>query len=201
MFRLLATAAPLAVGFGLAAALSLTEEAPVRRRLQAAGGVLGGALLVLLVASFGESFEAFLKTAAILLAFGAFVVRLSLFGESLRAPREATQVVSGILVVALVGSVFWAGPLIREAADTDPGGKATYRRISTAVAVSPYMVLGYSVFGHDPLHSTDLYALGLHDYQFQKPGWGSTSLGYAIAGLVLYLLSRGVIALRRRGPA
>lgn len=201
MFRVLAYLSPLAVGFGIAASLALTEGAPAKRRAVAAGGVLGGALVLLALASFTESFGAFLKIAVLLTSFAAFVAGLCLLGESLRLPREATQVVAGIVVAALVGSVFWAGPLIREAADVDVGGKATYRRISMTLAVSPYLVMGYSVFGHEPLHGPSLVPLGLHDYQFDRPGWGGTSTGYAAAGLLLFGLSRGVVALRKRGTS
>ena len=199
MFRLLASSSPLVVGLGLAWAMAQTEGKPLRTRLRAVLGGWGGTLGILLLASFSESVVAWVKIAAILSAFGGFVVGLSLLGESLRVPREVTQVLSGILVVALVGSVFWLGPLIREAADTDPGGKATYRRISMTVAASPYMVMGYSVFAHDPLHSTDLYALGLHDYLYEKPGWIGPSGAYAALGLLLGLLSRGAVELRKRG--
>jgi hypothetical protein len=199
MFRVLAYMAPLGVGLGLAAAVSLSEGKSPRSRLLSILGVWGGALLILLVSSLSESLVAWLKIAVILTSFGAFVVGLSLLGESLRVPREVTQVVSGVLVIALVGSVFWMGPLIREAADTDPGGKATYRRITIAVAASPYLVMGYSVFAHDPLHSTDLYSLGLHDYPYEKPGWGGPSGVYAGVGVGLYLLSRGARALGKRG--
>lgn len=200
MVRVLAYLSPLVVGLGVAAALALTEGAPRRRRLFAAGGVPAVLLVLLLPAVATESLAAWLKIAALLVSFAAFVAGLMLLGEPLRLRPEIAQVAAGVAVVALVGSVFWAGPLIREAADVDPGGKATYRRISMTLAVSPYMVLGYSVFGHDPLHTTELYAMGLHDYMFDKPGWSSTSAGYAVAGLLLAALSRGLLGLRKRGP-
>ncbi len=196
-FRLIAYLAPLAVGFGVAAALALTTGSPPGRRLRAAGGVLGAALVPLGVAAFGESFAAFAKVSILLASFGSFVAGLYLLGEACLLPREVSQVLSGFVLAALVGSVFWAGPLIREAADSDPGGLGTYRRISLAVAVSPYMVMGYSVFGHEPLHGDALRPLGLHDYQFGRPSWGSTSAGYALAGLLLFGAARGLHTLRK----
>jgi len=197
MFRVLAYLAPMAVGFGTAAALALTEGAPPRRRALAAGGVVGAALLLLAVAAFTESFAALGKVAALLVSFGALAAGLYLLGEGCRLPREISQVLVCGVVVALVGSVFWVGPLIREAADLDPGGRATYSRISIAVAVNPYTVMGYSVFGVEPLHGDALRPLGLHDYQFGRPSWGSTSAGYLLFGLLFFGAGRGVAALRK----
>jgi hypothetical protein len=197
MFRVIAYLAPLAVGFGVGAALALTEGSPPRRRLLAGAGVLGAAVAPLGMAAFGESFAAFVKVSILLASFAAFVAGLYLVAEACRLPREISQVLSGFVLAALVGSVFWAGPLIREAADSDPGGKGTYGRISLAVAVSPYMVMGYSVFGVEPLHGDALRPLGLHDYQFGRPGWGSTSAGYALAALLLFGAAGGLAALRK----
>ena len=198
MFRVLAYLSPMAVGFGVAAALALTEGASPKRRALAAGGVLGAAVAILAVAALSESFRAFAKVSVILASFSALVAGLYLLGEACRLPREITQVGACLVVVALVSSVFWMGPFIREAADVDPGGQATYRRISFALAVNPYIVMGYSVFGFEPLHSDALLPLGLHDYQFGRPGWGSTSSGYALFGLLCFGASRGLTALRRR---
>ncbi len=196
MFKVLAYLSPMAVGFGVAAALALTEGAPAKRRAASVGGVVGAAVVILALAAFTESFAAFGKVAVLLASFSALVAGLYLLGEACRLPREISQVVACFTVVALISSVFWMGPLIREAADVDRGGEATYRRISLAVAINPYTVMGYSVFGVEPLHGDALRPLGLHDYQFGRPGWGSTSAGYALFGLLFFGAARGLVALR-----
>ena len=201
MFRLVAYVLPLGVGFGVAAALALTGGRPARHRLRAAGGVLGTALLLLGVAALGESLGAFLKVSLLVASFGGFVAGLYLLGEACGLRREVSQVATGLVVSALVGSIFWTGPLIREAADEDAGGGATYRRITGSVAVNPYLVMGYSVFGVEPLHGEALRPLGLHDYQFGRPSWGGTTTGYAGAGLGLLGLAWGIGRLRRRPGA
>jgi hypothetical protein len=196
VFRLLAYLSPLAVGFGMAAALALTADRPARRRAAAAGAVLAGAMILLALAAFTESFGAFVKVSILVASFSALVAALYLLGEAFGLPREISQIVAGLVVVALMSTVFWAGPMIREAADQTQG--ATYRRITAAIAVNPHLVMGYSVFGFNPLHSEPLRPLGLHDYQFGYPSWAATSAGYALAALIGFGVAAGVRILRRR---
>ena len=196
MFRTLAFLAPLAAGFGVAAALALTSDQPARRRAIAAGGVLGAAILLLGIAALGGSLVAWLKVSVLLSAFCALVAGLYLLGEACGLPCEASQIVAGLAVVALMSTVFWAGPMIRDSADQSRD--ATYSRITKAIGVNPFLVMGYSIFDYAPLHSEGLRPLGLHDYQFGRPHWAATSGGYVMVGLLCFGLGRGVRALRKR---
>ncbi len=196
MFRILAYLAPLAAGFGVAAALALTADRPLRRRALAAASVLGVAVLLLGIAALGGSFVAWIKVSILLAAFCGLVAGLYLLCESCGLPREASQIVSGLAVVALMSTVFWAGPLIRDS--DDQSLETTYPRITRAIGVNPFLVMGYSIFDYAPLHTDGLRGLGLHDYQFDRPHWGSTSGGYALFGLLFAGAAWAIRALRGR---
>ena len=196
MFRTLAYLSPLIVGFGIAAALALTNEKPWRRRLCVVGVVLGSMVLLLAVAAVTETFLALLEVSVLLIAFAALVAGLFFLGEACGLPREVSQILCGVLVVALMSTVFWAGPIIRDS--PDQSAAATHDRITDAVAANPYLVMGYSIFNFNPLHGDALRPLGLHDYQFDWPSWKRTSGGYALFGLLFFGAGMGVRAVRKR---
>lgn len=199
MFRILAYLAPLAAGFGVAAALALTAGRPARRRAAAAGSVLGAVVLVLGIAALGGSFVAWVQVAILLAAFSALVAGLYLLGEACGLPPEVSQIVSGLAVVALMSSVFWLGPIIRDSPDQSRA--TTHGRITKTIAVNPFLVMGYSIFDYAPLHTEGLRSLGLHDYEFTRPRWGATAAGYLAFGLLFFGAGAGLRAARKRGSA
>ena len=185
LFRVFAYLAPLAVGFGIAAALALTAEKPPRKRAIAAGGVLGGVLLLLLLCSFGDSPALWFPVALLLLSFAMLVAGVYLLCEALRAPREVSQIVSGLVVCFLMSTLFWMGPIIRDSADAGASGEAIHRRITLAMGVNPYFTMAYSIFRDDLLHLPFFYKTDLAGFQHDTPRWPATSAGFALAGLVL----------------
>jgi hypothetical protein len=189
LFRTLAYLSPLAVGFGLAAALALTTGKPPKRRATAAGAVLGGVLLLLLFASFAASPGLWLRLAPLLLSFAMLVAGLYLLCEALKAPREVSQIVVGLAVCFLVSTVFWMGPIIRASADAGASGDAVYSRITLAMGVNPYFTMAYSIFDDDLLHLPHFYRTDLAGFQYELPRWPATSAGYALTGLVLGALA------------
>jgi hypothetical protein len=193
-FRTLAYLSPFAVGFGVAAALALTAGRPPRQRAVAAGGVAGGVLGLLLLASFTDSPKQWLPLALLLGSFAVMIAGLYLLGEALRAPREVSQIVSGLVVCLLMSTVFVFGPIIRNSADTGATGEAISRRIALMMDVSPLMVMGESIFAEDLLHKPYIYRLDLAGYQHPDPSWAASSAGYALAGAALAGLA---VALRR----
>ncbi len=198
IFALLAHLSPLAVGFGVPAALALTWRRPLRRRLVAALGVLGGVLAVLAAAAVTESLRALIAVGLLLAGLGVLVAGLFAFAASFRLPPEICQIAAGLVVVALLGLIFCFGPVLRHAEEVGMSGDEIDRRITLALAVNPFMVLGYSVFNEDPLVSPRLYPLGLRDYRYRPPRWSRTAAGYALAGFVLFAASLGLTALRLR---
>ena len=185
LFRTLAYLSPLAIGFGLAAALALTTGKPPKRRALAAGAVPGGILLLLLFASFAATPAQWLRLVPLLLSFALLVAGLYLLCESLKAPREVSQIVAGLAVCFLVSTVFWMGPLIRASADAGASGEAVFSRITLAMGVNPYFTMAYSIFDDDLLHLPYFYRTDLAGFQYDLPRWPATSAGYAVTGLVL----------------
>jgi len=195
VFRTLAYLSPFAVGFGIAAALALTSERPAKRRALVSGAVVGAVLVLLLLASFADSPKLWAPTAVVLVTFAALVAGVYLLCEAVRAPREVSQIVSGVAVCGLVSTAFVFGPIIRNSADAGASGEAISRRMSLMMDVNPFFVLGESIFADDLLHTPYLYRLDLAGFQHVLPSWPATSAGYAIAGAALLGLA---VALRRR---
>jgi len=185
VFRTLAYLSPLIVGFGVPAALALTAARPPRVRAIAAGGVLGGTSLLLLLASFAESVRLWFPVALLLVSFAVLVAGIFLLCESARAPREVSQIVAGLVVCFLMATVFVFGPIIRDSADAGASGTTISNRITLAMDVNPFFVMGYSIFQSDLLYLPVFYKTDLAGFQHGRPSWGATSAGYALAGVVL----------------
>jgi len=185
LFHTLAYLSPLAVGFGTAAALALTAERPPKRRAIAAGAVLGGVLLLLLVSSFADAPLLWFPLSLLLASFALGVAGLYLLCESARAPREVSQIVTCLVVCFLMSTVFWMGPIIRSSADAGASGEAIFGRITLAMGVNPFFVIGDSIFKEDLLHLPFFYRTDLAGFQHDPPSWPAASVGYALAGLVL----------------
>jgi len=186
VFQVLALLSPLAVGFGVPAALAATAAAPPKRRAAAAGSAVLAVLLLLLAASFAGSPKAWPPLAALLLSFGLFSAGVYLLAESARVPRDLAQVLSGLAVCVLMSTLFWAAPLIRDAADRGAAGDAIDRRISLALDANPFFVIGYSIFDVDMIHESPFfYRLGMADFMHGTPSWAASSAGFALAGLAL----------------
>ena len=198
LFRYLAYVAPLAVGFGVPAVLALTSAAPVRRRMVAALAVLGGVLVVLGAAALTESARAFGQVALLLAGLAVLVAGFFQLCAAFRLPPEMCQIVASLLVVALMSTVFCFPPVLEHALEVGMSGDDISRRITLALDVNPFMVMGYSIFGHELLHSPTFYRLDLADYQFAPPRWQGTALGYALAGFSLFAAALGLTALRLR---
>lgn len=198
VFRTVAYLSPLIVGFGVAAALALTAGRPPKRRAAAAGGVLGGVLFLLLVASFAETVKLWFPLALLLASLAALVAGVFLLCESARAPREVSQIVAGLLVCFLMATLFIFGPIIRDTADAGASGEAIARRISLAMDLNPFFVMGYSIFGEDHLYLPVFYKTDLAGFQHEKPSWPATSAGYALAGAALGALALGLRRVTKR---
>ena len=198
VFRTLAYLSPFLLGFGIAAALALTEQRPPKRRAAAPGAVVGAVLVLLLLTSFGETPALWPPLALLLVSFAALVAGLYLFCESARAPREVSQIIVGVVVCLLMSTIFVFGPVIRATADAGATGAAIAGRISLAMDVNPFFVMGYSIFRSDLLYLPVFYRTDLAGFQHELPSWPATSAGYAIAGAALGGLA---VALRRARKA
>lgn len=198
MFQVLAYLSPLVVGFGVPTALSMTAGAPLRRRAQAAGGTVLAVLLLLLVASVPASPRAWPALSVLLLSVGILMAGIVLLAESLRIPRELGQILAGLALSVLMSTLFWAGPLIRAAADRGASGEAIYRRITLSLDANPFLVIGYSIFNVDMIHESPLfYRWGMADFQHGTPSWAASSAGFAALGLALAALGAGARRLRK----
>jgi hypothetical protein len=185
LFRTLAYLSPFILGFGIAAALAWTAGRPPKRRAIAAGSVVGVVLALLLFASIADAPKQWAPVAIVLITFSGLIAAVYLFCESIRAPREVSQIVAGLVVCLLLSTAFVFGPLIRASADTGASGAAISSRMSMMMDVNPFFVMGESIFAEDLLHTPYLYRLDLAGFQHVLPSWPATSAGYAIVGAAL----------------
>ncbi|HVR83230.1 MAG TPA: hypothetical protein VMU54_02895 [Planctomycetota bacterium] len=193
LFQVLGYLSPLLVGFATAAALSLTAGQAPRRRAQAAAGVVLGVLVLLLAASFSDSPRHWLPLSVLLVSLALLITGIYLLAEAARMPREICQILAGLALCFLMSTLFWAGPLIRAAADRGATGEAIYRRITVSMDVNPFFVIGYSIFEVDLIHSSSFfYRLGMADFQHGTPSWGVSSAGFAVVGLILASVAAGL---------
>jgi hypothetical protein len=198
-FRTLAYLSPFILGFGVAAALALTADRPAKRRAIAAGAVVGSVLVLLLFASFADAPKQWGPVAVVLVTFAGLIAAVYLFCESIRAPRDVSQIVAGLVVCLLLSTAFVFGPLIRISADAGATGAAISSRMSIMMDVNPFFVLGESIFAEDLLHTPYLYKLDLAGFQHVLPSWPASSAGYAVVGAALAGIA--VVLRRRRKPS
>jgi len=186
VFQALALLSPLAVGFGVPAALAATSGSPPKKRAAAAGGAVLAVLLLLLAASLAGTPKAWPPLALLLVSFGLFSAGAYLAAESARVPRDLAQVLAGLAVSALMSTLFWAAPIIRDAADRGASGEAIDRRITLSLDANPFFVIGYSIFDVDMIHESPFfYRLGMADFQHGTPSWAASAAGFALAGVAL----------------
>jgi hypothetical protein len=198
IFRAFAYLSPLILGFGLPAALALSLRRTPAFRAKVAGGLVAGVLVLLLLASFGDSPRLWLPLAVLLVSFSLLVTGLYLLLESAGVSREVSQIATGLVVCLLMSTLFIAGPIIRDSADAGATGEAISRRITLSLAVNPSCVMGYSIFQADLLYLPIFYRWDLAGFQHDKPGWTSSSVGYAVAGILMGALSLGARRLHRQ---
>jgi hypothetical protein len=201
LFRTLAYLSPLAAGLGVAAALAVSAGRPPARRARAAALVLGAVLGVLALAGvLAQAWLAVLQVSALLLAFSVLVAGVFLLGESCRLPPEASQLAASLAALALLATPFLLGPVVGDAEARGLGAEAIARRIDLLLDASPLMVMGYSIFGEELLHTPFFYATRTADFQHDTPRWTSTGAAFGAAGLLLAGLGPALRLLRRKAP-
>lgn len=199
-FRVSAYLLPLVSALAVTAVLS-DGRLKNRRGFRTAGGagaafaIPAGALFAGWVFS-SEPFGRFGGAVVLSAAFAAGAAGLFLFLSGLRLPAPAAQLLCSLAATGLTVSVFALGPVIRNARETGMSGDALVERIDLVLSLSPYPVLGYSLFGDDVLRHPILYATDAADYPFSVPSWPVYALRCALTGLVLASLG---LALQRRG--
>lgn len=191
-FRYLAYLSPLLLGFALPTALAYTSGRPLKHRLTASASVVFGLLALLLLASFADSPSQWGPVAVVLLSLALLSGGVFLLVESARAPREISQGVAALVMVLLMSTLFWLGPIVRALAEGGRGGGNTYARITFLMDVNPFFVMAYSIFEQDLMHTPFFYGMGLADFQSGKPAWGPSSAAFAAAGLLLAGVATGL---------
>jgi hypothetical protein len=189
-FRIVALTLPAAAAF-LAPALWAW-----RPRWKAV--TIGHAALLLILVLWGLAGGA---SAAALLAVAAMSTAFAMFALGLHL--AAGQAVSGLMVVALSGTLFIAPQIVRTAVDRNKSSLAQ-SRLDELLAVNPWAVLAAGPFQLDLLRDFPSMYRSSHmaDYvDARPPAWPGVAAGYAFGGLVLGAAALGGRRLSRRSPA
>ncbi|MBI2933362.1 MAG: hypothetical protein HYY16_17090 [Planctomycetes bacterium] len=163
---------PLLVGFGIPALLAWRPDI---RGLRASALYLAALLAVaLLLRLVGDAPPWALASVAVFIcAFALFVSGLTLIWPW----PIAGQITSGLVVSAMMGSVFYFRPVIDPSLDLP----ALQQRIELALALNPYAIIASSIFHIDVLRLPTLYS-EMADYLIDAPGWGAVAAVYALLG-------------------
>jgi hypothetical protein len=200
LFHVVGYLMPLLVGLLLPALLVWGSDSGWSRIRTGVVTVLGfaGTALLLLVCSLlsGDSFSSWLSVTALSASVGILIIGCFLLLRSFRLPPLGAQIVSGLLIILIMSSVFGLGPILRDAHRTGLGGEEILARVNFIVSTNPYTVTAYSIFGDEVLHRPILYATDAADYPFAVPVWSRTATGYLLLGAVLFLFFGGVQILR-----
>lgn len=185
-FRIAALALPAAAAF-LASALWVWKP---NWKI----AVIGVANLVVIVSLWGvlagAPMATLLAVSVVSLSFALFALGLSMV---------AGQVVSGLVVVLLCSTLFFAPQAVEDAVAR--GLKdAPQKRVDLLISINPWTVLAAGPFKKDLLRDFgSMYRAHVADYaEARPPGWGGIALGYTLGGLAL-----GGVALlirRKRSP-
>ncbi len=198
-FRRCALASPLVFGFLIPFLLALGRERGWRVRKRAGVAATGAAAWIALLGVLwifsGEAVARLLTSACFLLAFGAFLVGLF----HLLGGRAPAQVGCGLVVVLMVGTLFYFDPILEHAMESRLTREQFQTRVDLALEGNPYAVMAYSIFEEDLLTRKVLYPRTLlADLQRAYPDWSRVALGYVLAGFWCFVAHLVLVALRMR---
>lgn len=188
IFRMTALAGPLVLGFVLPFVLALGRDRGWNARKSACAAATAAAgwivLLGILWTFSGHPVSRLLESACFLLAFGAFLYGLF---------RLTGQIVCGLVVVLLLGTVFYFDPILESAK-----GAEVHTRVAIAMEWNPYVVMAYSIFDVDLLTRVLYTRSQLAELQHPWPEWPRVALWYVLLGFFCTVGSMGVQAAKLR---
>lgn len=199
VFRLCALAGPLLFGFLIPFLLAFGRERGWRTRKRTGVAAMGASAWIVLLGVLwvfsGEPVIRLLESACFLLAFAVFLVGLF----HLLGGRAPAQVGCGLVVVLMVGTLFYFDPIVEHAMESRLTREQFRARVDLALEGNPYAVMAYSIFEEDLLTRKVLYTRTmLADLQRSYPDWSRVALGYVLAGFWCFVAHLAWVALRIR---
>lgn len=165
----------------------------------ACGGaaLVSAAVLAGATAAGAEPLGGALLAQAVIFAFCLLLAAVFALVRCIGAEPMAAQFVSLLIACALVGTVFYADPLV----EAEMASAARGRVINTVLAPNPIMAITWSLLRFDLLHRQVMYdrisVIGRF-YAYEYPQWWAVSCVYvACAALMLF----GAARFRRCVPA
>ncbi len=198
-----AECAVLACGTALVAARFDPQRLGVWRFAARVAAVCGGAALVSALVLIGAAMAGAkplvggLLAQVVIFAFCLLLAAVFAFVRCIGAEPMAAQFVSLVMACALVGTVFYADPIV----ETEMPPATRSRVINAVLAPNPIMAITWSLLRFDLLHRQVMYdrisVIGRF-YAYEYPQWWTVSCGYIVCAALLLC---GAAWLRRRVPA
>ncbi len=198
-----AECAVLACGTVLVAAWLDPKRLGVWRFIARAAAACGGAVVVSAAVIAGaalagaEPLGGGLLAQVVVLAFCLLLAAAFALVRCIGAEPMAAQFVSLLVACALVGTVFYADPLV----ETEMPPETRSRVINAVLAPNPIMAITWSLLRFDLLHRQVMYdrisVIGRF-YAYEYPRWWAVSCGYLVCAALMLL---GAARFRRCVPA
>ncbi len=154
------------------------------RRVLAGLAVLAVLALAVMIVAGARPISAVLLSQAVILTFCLLVSATFLAVRCLGGEPFLAQFVTIFVVGALLGTMFYANPVIER--DISPAQRE--RVIRTVLATNPISVMSYSLLEFDMLRSRIMYdriSTIARWYRIPAPVWWRTTLGYlAVTGIL-----------------
>ena len=196
IFRLAALSSPLLIGFIIPFLIAITVNRVNRHRTAIIRCVLFllilFAILYVLSIVCGEYVITFAELAVFLSAFAVLIFSIFYLLSALRLLPIISQVVIYLVVILMVGTIFWFNPIIEDAESSGLSSGDITDRANLALTLNPYVVVG-SILDMDVMRFNILYRSSLiAKYNFRYPSWTAVAIWYMVFSatvFVLYLLS------------
>lgn len=149
------------------------------------------ALAVVVIFSGGLTLVGYLKLAAFLIGYGLMLTSLCLLMMSSAVSSNLTQVIVTALAFLMLGTVFYANPLI----ESTPSNQIRQGIVQWSINLNPILVIAGTVFNYDIMLSPLMYRISLIQYYpHYYPEWWNFIVAYLVVGLICL----GGILLTRR---
>jgi hypothetical protein len=143
-------------------------------------------LLVILVIAGGIGFTGFLKLSLFIIAYSVMITAFTLMLLSFNLSGVVVQSIVTILLLLMIGTVFYANPLIEQSS-----GETRQSIIQCAINLNPILIIGADFFNYDMILAPQMYKISLIQYYpHNYPEWYCVTGVYLAIALILFILAR-----------
>lgn len=152
---------------------------------------VGVVLAVVVIFSGGLTFVSYLKLVLFLIIYGLMIGSLCLLLVSLGVSGNLMQVIVTLITFLMLGTVFYANPLIESA----PSNQIRQAIVQWSINLNPILIIAGTVFNYDIMLSPLMYRISLIQYYpHYYPEWWNFIAAYLVVGVICLA---GILLTRR----